>query len=59
MRQSEILRRVAQGAKDANVNYTLVERTNHTGLIVGGVRTVVSRGTGLSEQYAEMVYRQT
>ena len=58
MRQPEILRRVARAAKDANVSYTVVERTNHTGLIVGGVRTVVSRGTGLSEQYAEMVYRQ-
>jgi hypothetical protein len=35
-----------------------VERSNHTGVIVGGARTVVSRGNGLTEQYAEMVYRQ-
>jgi len=58
VRQSEILRRIARAAKAANVTCTIVERTNHTGVIVGDVRTVVSRGTGLTEQYAEMVYRQ-
>jgi hypothetical protein len=58
VRQLEILRRIARAAKAANVTCMVVERTNHTGLIVGDVRTVVSRGAGLTEQYAEMVYRQ-
>lgn len=58
MRQGAILKKIKKAARAADLTYEDDELTKHTLVIVEGVRTVVSRGSKLDEQYAEMVYKQ-
>jgi hypothetical protein len=53
MRRAVVLKRIAKAAKAAGVEYSILELTNHTGLIVGAVRATIGRHGEISESTAE------
>ena len=53
-----MIKRIAKAAKSAGVKFSTEELKNHTGLIVGGVRTTIGRHSEISEGTAEALYRQ-
>ncbi len=57
MKRTAIIKKIRQAAKDARVDYVEVERTNHTGLIVGSVRTTIARHGEIAEGTAEALYK--
>jgi len=58
VRRAEVIRRIRKAAKDAGVECVVVELTEHTGLVVGGVRTVVSRSSADFGRMAEEIFKQ-
>lgn len=58
MKRTAIIKKIPQAAKDAGVDYVEVERTNHTGLIVGSVRTTIARHGEVAEGTPEALYKQ-
>lgn len=36
MKRAEVIKRLRRAAKDAGVEFEIVELTNHTGIVVGG-----------------------
>lgn len=58
MKRAEVIRKIRKAAKAAGVECVEVEQTEHTGLIVGGIRTVVSRTTADFGWTAEEIFKQ-
>lgn len=52
------LNRIRKATKDAGVEFATFERTNHTGLQVGEVRTTLARHNEIAEGTAEALYKQ-
>lgn len=58
MKRTAVLKKIQRAAKVAEVNYVEPERSNHTGLIVGSVRTTIGRRSDVAEGTAEALYKQ-
>lgn len=58
MKRGAVLEKIRKAARQAGVVHAEVERTNHTGLQVGAVRTTISRHNEIAEGTAEGLYRQ-
>lgn len=58
MKRGEIIRKIRKAAKAAGVSVEVEELTNHTGLTVGGIPTVVSRSTDDFGRMAEVIFKQ-
>jgi hypothetical protein len=58
MKRGEIIRKIRKAAKDAGLEYVAEELTNHTGVVVGGVPTTVSRSTADFGWMAETIFKQ-
>ena len=53
-----MLRRVRQAARDAGVSHEVVELTNHTGVVVGGVRSTPGRHAEIDDVTARKFFDQ-
>lgn len=53
-----VIKKIKQGAKDAGVRFEMYELRNHSGVRCGEVATTVPRHNEISEQMAEVIYRQ-
>jgi len=49
VKRTAVLRRLRRAARDAGVSYEVVELTNHTGVVVGGVRSTLGRHTEIDD----------
>jgi hypothetical protein len=58
VKRSEVLRRVRRAARDAGVSCEIVELTNHTGVIVGGLRSTLGRHTEIDDVTARRFFDQ-
>ncbi len=58
MKRAAALKKIRKAAKDAGVMYQEEERTRHTGLMVGQVRTTLGRHSEVAEGTAEALYKQ-
>ncbi|WP_308160868.1 ribonuclease PH [Cellulomonas sp. GbtcB1] len=58
MRRTAVLRRVRRAARDAGVPYEVVELTNHTGVVVGGVRSTLGRHSEIDDVTARKFFDQ-
>lgn len=58
MKRGEVIRKIRKAAKAAGVEVILTELTEHTGLTVGGIPTVVSRSTSDFGFTAETIFKQ-
>lgn len=57
MKRTAVLRRVRRAARDAGVPYEVVELTNHTGIVVGGVRSTLGRHSEIDDVTGAEVLR--
>ena len=58
LKRSAVLRRVRRAARDAGVSFEVVELTNHTGVVVGGVRSTLGRHTEIDDVTARRFFDQ-
>lgn len=58
MKRTAVLRRVRRAARDAGVPYSVVELTNHTGVVVGGVRSTLGRHSEIDDVTARKFFDQ-
>lgn len=58
LKRSVVLRRVRRAARDAGVSFEVVELTNHTGVVVGGVRSTLGRHTEIDDVTARRFFDQ-
>jgi hypothetical protein len=58
LKRSAMLRRVRRAARDAGVSFEVVELTNHTGVVVGGVRSTLGRHTEIDDVTARRFFDQ-
>lgn len=58
MKRTDVLKTIRKAAKEAGVDYTEFERSRHTGLQVGEVRTTIGRHNEIHEGDAEALYKQ-
>lgn len=58
MERTEVLRRVRRAARSAGVSFEVVELTNHTGVIVGGLRSTLGRHTEIDDVTARRFFDQ-
>ena len=58
MKRTAVLKKIRQAARDADLDYMETELTNHTGLRVGGVSTVVARHLDIPQFTAETIFKQ-
>lgn len=58
MKRTEVLRRVRRAARDAGVSFEVVELTNHTGVVVGGLRSTLGRHTEIDDVTAHRFFDQ-
>lgn len=58
MKRTAVLRRLRRAARDAGVSYEEVELTNHTGVVVGGLRSTLARHTEIDDVTARKFFDQ-
>ena len=58
MKRTAVLRRVRRAARDAGLPYEVVELTNHTGVVVGGVRSTLGRHSEIDDVTARKFFDQ-
>jgi hypothetical protein len=63
MKRGEVIKRLRRAAKDAEVDFEVIELSRHTGIAVGGKRSTLSRHNEIDDvtagkffdQYAEVL----
>lgn len=58
MKRTAVLRRLRRAARDADLSYEVVELTNHTGVVGGGVRSTLARHTEIDDVTARKFFDQ-
>lgn len=58
MKRTAVLRRLRRAAREAGVSYDVVELTNHTGVVVGGVRSTLGRHSEIDDVTARKFFDQ-
>lgn len=58
MKRGDVIRKIRKAAKAKGVDCELFERTNHTGIQCGSVRTTIGRHNEISDLMAETIYKQ-
>lgn len=58
MKRTEVLRRLRRAARAPDVPFEIVELTNHTGVVVGGVRSTLARHTEIDDVTARKFFDQ-
>lgn len=58
MKRTEVLRWLRRAARAAEVSFEVVELTNHTGVVVGGVRSTLGRHTEIDDLTARKFFDQ-
>ncbi len=58
MKRAAVLKQVRRAARDAGVSYEVVELTNHTGVMVGGVRATLGRHSEIDDVTARKFFDQ-
>lgn len=59
MHREDVIKKIKLAAKDRGVSFERVELTRHTGVIVGEVRTTISRSSkDFPNRWAETVWKQ-
>ena len=58
MKRGDVLRKIRKAAKAQGVPLELFERTNHTGIQCGSIRTTIGRHSEISDLMAETIYKQ-
>lgn len=58
MKKREVLKRIEKAAKRAGVDFEVTEASRHTQIVVGTVKTTISRHPEVAEGTAEALYRQ-
>ncbi|WP_147275573.1 ribonuclease PH [Halopolyspora algeriensis] len=58
MKRGDLLRKIRKAARQQDVNVEFFERTNHTGIQCGQVRTTVGRHTEIPDRMAEVICKQ-
>ncbi|MBD3779882.1 ribonuclease PH [Cellulomonas sp. ES6] len=58
MKRTAVLRRLRRAAREADLSFEVVELTNHTGVVVGGVRSTLARHTEIDDVTARKFFDQ-
>ena len=58
MKRTAVLRRLRRAAREAGVSCDVVELTNHTGVVVGGVRSTLGRHSEIDDVTARKFFDQ-
>lgn len=58
MKRTAVLKQLRRAARDAGVSYEVVELTNHTGVVVGGVRATLGRHSEIDDVTARKFFDQ-
>jgi len=58
VKRREVLQRLRAAARAAGVSFEVVELTNHTGVLVGGVRSTLGRHTEIDDVTARKFFDQ-
>lgn len=58
MKRTAVLRRLRRAARETGVSYEVVELTNHTGVVVGGVRSTLGRHSEIDDVTARKFFDQ-
>jgi hypothetical protein len=58
MNKRQVLKMIREAAKARGLEYSEVEPTNHTGIVVGGTRSTIGRHNEVAEGTARAFYKQ-
>lgn len=58
MKRTAVLKQLRRAARDAGVSYEVVELTNHTGVVVGGVRATLGQHSEIDDVTARKFFDQ-
>lgn len=58
MKTVAVIKKIKKAAKDAGVEFETFERTNHTGIRVGSIKTTIGRHSETSNLMAEIIFKQ-
>lgn len=58
MKRKAVLRQIRRAAREAGVPFEVVELTDHTGVVVGGVRSTLGRHSEIDDVTARRFFDQ-
>jgi mRNA interferase HicA len=58
MKRGDVIRKIRKAAKARGVHLETFERTNHTGIQCGVIRTTIGRHNEISDLMAETIFKQ-
>ena len=58
MKRTAVLKTIQRAAKQAGLELEVFERTNHTGIRIGNVKTTLARHNEIAEGTAQALYKQ-